>query len=171
MTRSGSQGRLVPPTSSVIPIVKRDRGPLLPELVEDRADHARGQLLGGQPVAAADDLRHRLDLSALVGLRERGEDVEEERLAVGAGLLGPVEHGDPPHAGGERGDELGSRERPVEAHLEGARPRAPADEVGHGLAHRLCARPHADDDDLGGVVAGILDEPVGAGPCARPARP
>ena len=54
-------------TSSSMPTVNRRLGPLAAELVEDAGDHARGELLRGQPVAAADHARHRLALA--VGVR------------------------------------------------------------------------------------------------------
>ncbi len=95
-----------------------------------------------------------------MGLGQGGDDVEVERLAVGAGLLGAVEHGHLAHARGQRREQRVGRERPVEAQLEHADPLAPTDEVGHGLAHRLSARAHDHDDPVGLGVPGVLGDAV-----------
>jgi hypothetical protein len=79
-------------------------------MVGDGLDHGRRELLGGQAVAAADDLD-----------RPAGEgqgDVEIERLADRAGLLGPVEDGDLPGRGRDGRVEGGGVEGPVEADLD-----------------------------------------------------
>ena len=98
-------------------------------------------------------------------------DVEVERLAVGAGLLGAVEHGHLAHARGQRGEQLGRRERPVQPQLEHPDPLATTDEVGHRLAHRLSGRPHDDDDPVGLRVAGVLGDPVVPAGVRRRPRP
>ena len=55
--------------------------PLARELVEHAGDHARGELLRRQAVAAADHPRHDLALAVRVRLGQRGDHVEEQRLA------------------------------------------------------------------------------------------
>jgi len=77
-------------------------GPVLGQLVEDGLDHGRRELLGGQPVAAADDvgLAGQGSDPLVEGLAQGGHDVHVERLADGTGLLGAVEHGDGPGGGG-----------------------------------------------------------------------
>ena len=111
--------------------------PLARELVEHAGDHARRELLRRQAVAAADDPRHDLPLAVGVRLGQRGDRVEEERLADRAGLLRPVEHGDAAHARGQRLDQRLRRERPVQPHLRHADPLAARVERGHGLPDGL----------------------------------
>ena len=68
--------------------------PFSTELREHARRPSRGELLRGQSVAAADDPRHHRALAVRVSLAQRAQHVEEQRLAEGAGLLGPVEHRD-----------------------------------------------------------------------------
>ena len=65
-----------------------------------------------------------------------GTDVEVERLADRARLLGPVEHGDGPDARGQGGDELLRREGPVEAHRDQPDPLAGVDQRVDGSRER-----------------------------------
>ena len=107
------------------------------QLVEDAGDHARGELLRGEPVTAADDRRHRLAGTRLAQRRHR---VEEERLAEGARLLRPVEDCDPTDARRERVDQRLRGERPVEPHAAPRR-RAPRFRSGARPSHRRSPRP------------------------------
>ena len=66
---------------------------VLGQLGEDRLDHRRREFLGGKAVAPADYFRHRGEVAGGDALRQRGEDILVERLAVGARLLRAVEHG------------------------------------------------------------------------------
>ena len=104
-----------------------------------------------------------------MGLGQRGHDVEEERLAGRAGLLGPVEHGDAADGRRERGDELGRRERTVEPQPQDADPLATLVEVADRLGDGLAAGAHDDDDPLGGRVAVVLDD--GVLPTGVPGQP
>jgi len=94
------------------------------ELVVDRLDLGRGEVLGGEAVAPAD--HDRVDreraLAGLARLADAGDDVEVEGLADGAGLLRPVEHGDRADGAGERGREVLQRERPVRGGPSRGRP-------------------------------------------------
>jgi hypothetical protein len=74
--------------------------PLACELREYAGDHAGGELLRRQPVAAAGHPRHDLPLAVGVRFAEGGDDVEVERLAHRAGLLRAVEHADLSHRRG-----------------------------------------------------------------------
>jgi hypothetical protein len=132
------------------------------ELGEHARRHARRELLGRQPVPPADDPGDAVSLTARAGLGQGGEDVEVERLPVGAGLLGAVEDRHRAHAVRQRLDQLRRREGAVQAHLEHPDPVAAGDEVGHCLAHRLRGGAHDDDDPLGLGVAVVLDDPVRA---------
>jgi hypothetical protein len=70
--------------------------PVRAQLVEDRADHRRRELLRRQAVAAPDDARPLGERSwlSVTRLVQGGDDVEVERLAERTGFLGPVEHRD-----------------------------------------------------------------------------
>ncbi len=94
-------------------------GLVLFELVEDRLDHGRGEFLRRQAVAPADDLGQGGEGAVGGRLREARQHVLVERLAVGAGFLGAVEHAD--GLGGRRQgrEEVLQRERAVEAHHDG----------------------------------------------------
>ena len=78
----------------MMPTVKPFLRLRLLQFVEYRLGHRRAEILRRQPVTAADDPGHCRALAARHGLRERFDDVEIERLARGAGLLGSVEDGD-----------------------------------------------------------------------------
>jgi hypothetical protein len=95
-------------------VVLRIRGP---QLVEHRLRHGRGELLGRQPVAAADRPRHGAWAAeprgpGHRGFGERGEDILVERLAGSARLLRPVEDRDRSHGGREGGHQRAGGERP-----------------------------------------------------------
>ena len=149
-----------------MPMVNRRLRPLARELVEHAGDHARGELLRGQPVAAADHGRHRLARAVAVRLVERREHVEEQRLAERAGLLGAVEHRDAAHARRQRLRQLARRERPVEPHLRHAHPLAARLQERDRLARGLAARAHDHEHALGLRVAGC-SRPAGSGGRSR----
>ncbi len=70
-------------------------GPLASQFRENAGHHAGRELLGGQAVAPAGHQREELALTGGMRLSQRGDHVEEERLAARPRFLGPVEHGDP----------------------------------------------------------------------------
>ena len=97
----------------------------------------------------------------LTGRAGQGQgDVEVERLADRAGLLGPVEDGDLLGRGGQGGGQGGRVEGPVEADLDQAELGAARVEVVDGLLGRLGARAHHDDDLLGVGGAEVVEEVV-----------
>ncbi len=129
------------------------------ELREHRGGHRRGELLGREPVATADHPGHPLAAAVTAGLGERRDHVEVQRLAVGAGLLGAVEHGHRPHCRGQRVEQRPGGERPVQAHLQHADP-LPAGVEGLGCGGGgLGTRPHDHHHALGVRGAGVLDDP------------
>jgi hypothetical protein len=83
----------------------------LAQCAEDRPYHGGRELLGGQPVAPADDARHAPAASGAFG--QRRHHVLVQRLADGSGLLGAVQYRDVRRALGQRGEERGCRKRPV----------------------------------------------------------
>ncbi len=131
------------------------------EVVEDGDDHRRGEFLRRQAVAAAGD-GGRSEFGP-VGpmLGERGDHVLVEGFAGGARFLGPVEHGDARHRGGQRRHEPGGVEGSVEADVDQADPLAAGDEAIDGVAHGGGTRSHHDHDAVGVGVAVILERGVG----------
>ncbi len=146
-------------------------GPIAAQLVENGLGHGRCELLGRKPVAASDDPRPFAEgwFGVFHRLVYGDANVEIKRLAEGAGLLGPVEHGDRAHARRQGGDELLGRERPVEADGHHSHPLAVLDEGVDRFARSADSRAHEHYDPLGVGSAVILREAVGAsGPlCER----
>ena len=112
------------------------------EVVKHSLNVGRRELLGAQAVTSADDL----DLAAF--LDEGGADVEVERLAQGAGLLGAVEHGDAlagrrdgvhEALGAERTIQVNAHQTDLLAHLV---------ELVDGLGRNVAAGAHRHDDAL-----------------------
>ena len=100
-----------------------------------------------------------------MGLIQRSERVEEQRLAERARLLGAIEDGDPAHALGSAAGQLARRERPVEPDLRDAHAFALRLQVGDRLACGLAARAHHHEHALGLRVAAVLDQAIAtAGP-------
>ena len=126
---------------------------LLAEHVVEHGLHLRGgDVLGGQTVAAAEDL------GVAVRLGKGGADVQIERLADGAGLLGAVEDADALDRLGDGGEEMLDGERTIEVHLHGADLLAALVEIGDDLLQRLADGAHRDDDALGVGRAIVVEE-------------
>ena len=66
------------------------------QVVQDRFGHGRGEFLGAEAVAAADDDRIALEaeFAGCHGFADGGAHIQVERLAQGAGLFGAVQDGD-----------------------------------------------------------------------------
>jgi hypothetical protein len=147
-------------------------GLVLGRLVEDRLDHRRGELLRRQAVAPANDPRRLRELgqAARLGLGQRADHVEVERLAHGARLLGAVEHDDVARRLGEGADEMFQREGAVEPDLDKAHLFALGIHPLHRFVSRLGPRAHHHDHALGVgrphvveqavLAAGHLGQPV-----------
>ena len=134
------------------------------ELIEDGLDHRRRDFLRGQAVAPADDPRDGLErrLLAVHALGDGGHDLEVERLAYRAGLLGPVQDGDGAHRRGQRRDELVDRERLEQPHLQDADLLARGHERIDGFLDGADGGSHHDDHALGVRGAVVVDQPVAA---------
>jgi hypothetical protein len=92
-----------------------------------------------------------------------------EWLAGRAGFLGAVQHGDAGGGHGQRGHELGGRERPVQPDLQHTDPLAALDQMGDRLARGLGGGTHQDQDPLGVRGAVILhDAVVASGAAGEP---
>src|SRR5262249_36342975 len=118
MSKSESTGSDVCVQSSTMPTVKWFFGAAAVGSARKggtvAAYSGRGDLLRAEAIAAADE--HGIGRCAC--LAQRRDDVEVERFADAAGLLGAVEHRDRPHAGRQGGDEIGDREGPEEMHVQ-----------------------------------------------------
>ena len=116
---------------------------LLREVVVDRDELARGGVLGGQAVAAADDR----DVVPAC-LIEGGHDVEVYRLADRTGLLAAVENSDLLDARRDGSGEVLDRERAVQMDLHHADLAALRVQVIDRFLDRFGSRAHDDDDFL-----------------------
>ena len=113
------------------------------QVVEDSLDMGRRELLGAQAVTAADDL----DAAALLG--ERSHDVQIQRLAQGAGLLGAVEHGDLLDGSRDGIHEALAVERTVQVHAHQTELLAHGVELVDSLGRNVAAGAHRHDHSLG----------------------
>ena len=104
---------------------------------------ARGGVLGAETVPAA----HHTDVAA-ARLIQGGDHVQIHGLAHGAGLLGPVQHGDLLHRGGDGRCEVLHGEGPVQVDLHHAHLAALGVQVVHGFLHGLAGGAHHHDDLL-----------------------
>ena len=132
------------------------------ELVEDRLEHRRRDLLGGQAVPAADDPRRPLERRR-VGVHrlvDGGEHRQVERLADRARLLRAVEHRDGAHRRRQRGDQRLARERLEQPHRHHADPLTGCVQVVDRLLDRARRRTHDHDHAIGVDRTVVLDEPV-----------
>ena len=94
------------------------------------------------------------------GFADGGADIQVERLAQGAGLLGAVEDGDALDGFGQRLDEGVQREGTIEVDLDHADLLTLFDQVLDGLLNGVGAGAHDDDDPLGIFGADIVDQLV-----------
>ena len=131
-----------------MPTVKWFLGDGRGQLVEDRLDHRRRELLGRQAVAAADDHRPARGSPPARASRERRHHVQVERLAERARLLRAVEHRERPGRRAAAPPGSADRERPVQPHLQDADPLAARAQPVHRLVRRLGRRAHDDDHAL-----------------------
>ena len=83
------------------------------QLIQRRLDHRRGEFLGRQPIAAADNL----DIAPST-FYESVDDIQVERFAERARFLGTVEHGDQLDALRQGFHEVVHRERAIEAYTD-----------------------------------------------------
>src|ERR1041384_7774353 len=133
---AGSYGMLRCVTSSLMPTVK-----WLMSASKTPLPMAGGDFLRRRAVAPADDARAHAGV-----LVQRVDDVEVQRLAARARVLGAIEHRDLLDGRRQRGDEALAVEGAIKAHLEDADLFA---QRIHGLVRGLAAGAHEDDDALG----------------------
>src|SRR5699024_9436420 len=118
-------------------------------------DAAGRGVLGAQAVAAADDgdVVH-------AGVGQSGDHVQVQRLAQGAGLLGPVQNGDLFGGGGDGGDEPVGGEGAVQPDLHQAHLLAVGVEVVDDLLGHVANGAHGDDDAVSIGSAVVVEELV-----------
>ena len=130
-------------------------GLVLGQVVIDGLDHGGVELLGAEAVAAADD-----EDVVLARLAQRGADVQIQRLAQRAGLLGAVQHGDLLAGGRDGGQEVLHGEGAVEVDLDKADLLAALVQVIDGLLGGVAAGAHGDDDAVGVRGAHVVKQLV-----------
>ena len=77
-------------TSSLMPTMKWFFGDCLLELIEDGLDHGGSEFFGRKTITATDDF----NIGATAFYAGHADDIQVERLAIGAGFLRPVKNGD-----------------------------------------------------------------------------
>ena len=119
-------------------------------VVVDGLDHGGVELLGAQPVAAAEDLRR------LAALHEGRAHIHVKRVPKGSRLLGAIEHREGLGRGRNRREQVLGREGPVHPHFHQAHLLTLAGEVVDHLFDGLAAASHGDDDPVGLRVADVV---------------
>ena len=114
------------------------------EILVDGAHHARGEFLGTQPVATADDASGPGKRGATLG--EGGEHIEEKRLANGPRLLGAIQGGNRLHRLGQRGEEALDVEGKEKPDGDDADFLTLRDQPVDGLGDRFDRAAHGDHD-------------------------
>ena len=132
------------------------------QVVEDCADHARRELLGGEAITATDDARQGSELLPATGhvLGKGADHILVERLAGGTRFLAAVQHGDGLRRSGDGRHQVFHRERPVEPYPHHAHLLALAEHVLHRLFHRLGPGPHEDHHPFGVAGTEVVEEVV-----------
>ena len=133
------------------------------EFVEHRLGEGGGEVLGGEAVAAADDDGERPGVCSgrgHGGAGQHGDDFLEQRLTVGTGFLGLLDHRDAPRGGRQGGEEGFGGEGAEQADLEHADALAHCREGGGGGHGGFGAGAHQDDDALGVGRAGVVEQMI-----------
>ena len=125
------------------------------ELLVDREHGGRRGVLGAEAVAAAGD-----DDVIAAGVGQRGDNVEVQGLALCAGLLRAVEHGDLLAGRRDGRDELVGTERTVQANLHEADLLAVGVEVVDDLLSHVADGAHGDDDTVSIRGAVVVEQLV-----------
>src|SRR6185369_9362281 len=130
------------------------------EVVQYRFGHGRGEFLGTQAVAAADDggVAFEAEFAVGHGFADGGADVQVERFTQGAGLFGAVQDGDAFDGFGEGLDEGLQGEGTVEVDLDHADLFTLFDQVVDGFLDGVGGGTHDDDDPFGVFGAGVVDQ-------------
>ena len=124
----------------------------LGQLFIDGEDAGGRGVLGAEAVAAADDGQ------LLAGVGQGSDHIHVQRLAHGAGLLGPVEDGDLLAGGGDGGQELLGGEGAVQADLDQADLLAVGVHVVDDFLGHVADGAHGDDDALGVGGAIVVEQ-------------
>ena len=133
------------------------------ELVEDRLHHRRSEFLRRQTVSPADNSRpSAIDSARLPRLAERGHDVEVERLAGAAGLLGAIEHRYRARGLRQGRGKSGAVEGTEQAHLEHTDLLSACEQALDRLVGRAGARAHQNDHPLRLRISDIFKKVIAA---------
>ena len=127
---------------------------VLLQLVVNGKHGGGGSVLGAETVAAADDL------NVPAGISNGCHNVEVQRLALSAGLLGAVEHRDLPTGLGNGLKQLVGSPWTVQPYLDKTDLLALSDEVVDDLLGNVADGSHCDDDAVGVGSAVVVEELV-----------
>ncbi|CDC68726.1 putative uncharacterized protein [Oscillibacter sp. CAG:155] len=116
---------------------------VLVQLVIDSEHGSRRGILGTQTVTAADNL----DVG-LAGVGQSGDNIHVQRLALCAGLLGAVQHGDLLAGSGDGSQQLVRTERTIQVNLHHADLLAVSGHVVDDLLGHVADGTHGDDHAL-----------------------
>ena len=126
---------------------------VLVQLVID-SEHGSGRsILAAQTITAADDL----DVG-LAGVGQSGDNIHVQRLALGAGLLGAIQHRDLLAGGGDSGKQLVGPEGTIQMHLHHADLLALGGHVVDDLLGDVADGAHGDDNPLSVGSAIVVEE-------------
>ena len=128
----------------------------LGEFVEHRLNHRRGEFLGRQAIATADDI------DVTLGFGQGRDDIQEQRVATGARLLGAVEDGEALGADRQGLEEGLNGQGTIEADDQDADFLATGDQDLGGLGGGFGTGAHDNDDPLGIGRADVLEQVVAA---------
>ena len=103
-----------------------------------------------------------------LGLGERRDHVEIERVAGGAGLFRPIEHRQAADGAWECREKRVPREWSIQPDFQHADLLAARGQDVGDLVHGLGTRSHQHDHALGVGIAGVLEQLGSAGPSTRP---
>ena len=112
------------------------------EVVEDRFYHGGGEILAAQTVAPSCQDR------VFGPFLEERANIPVERLAKGAGRLGPVKNAQAFHRGGKGSEEMLPRKGLVKPHFHQTDPVTQPVQVVDGFLDHVAARGHGHDDPL-----------------------
>src|SRR5665213_682848 len=90
----------------------------LPQRIECRLRHRRGEILRRDSVAASDNLWHRRAVSSPKCLGERRDHIQVQGLAWRPHFFGLLEDGNALDRQRQRREKMGGRERPIKADLQ-----------------------------------------------------
>ena len=120
------------------------------------SEHAGGgSILGAQTVTTTDDI----DVGA-AAVGQSGDNIQVQRLALSAGLLGAVQHSDVLAGGGDGSQQLVGTERTIQTHLHQTHLLAVSVQVVDDFLSHVADGAHGDDDAVSVGSAVVVEQLV-----------